>query len=291
MPRIRAIKPEFFTHERLAELSPIDRLFFIGLWTVADREGRLENRPKRLKVLLMPYDDYDVITGTSRLEHGGHIQCYRDEAGHDFIAIPSWTKHQRPHHTERPSELPIPLKVIETPLDNGESTEDFRSLTPGVGVGVGVGVQGTDARTREPSEPARRHPIKALLVAFDKAWTARYHAPYVRTAGGADAKLAQRILAAVDLERAVTAAQGYVRSQKPFYVQAHHPFRLFASNVNEFLGVDATRVIAPETGTNYEGAPWPWRAACEADHGNACRDWAEHHARCEREACAKRASA
>ena len=65
MPRIRAIKPEFFTHERLAELSPIDRLFFIGLWTVADREGRLENRPQRLKGLFVPVAHHPPLNRTT----------------------------------------------------------------------------------------------------------------------------------------------------------------------------------------------------------------------------------
>ena len=49
MARARNIKPGFFKNEFLAEMPCEVRLLFIGLWTLADREGRLEDRPKRIK--------------------------------------------------------------------------------------------------------------------------------------------------------------------------------------------------------------------------------------------------
>ena len=39
MSRSRNIKPGFFKNEHLAECQPLARLLFIGLWTLADREG------------------------------------------------------------------------------------------------------------------------------------------------------------------------------------------------------------------------------------------------------------
>ena len=47
MARSRNIKPSFFMNEDIIELPYEARLLFIGLWTLADREGRLENRPKK----------------------------------------------------------------------------------------------------------------------------------------------------------------------------------------------------------------------------------------------------
>ena len=82
MARIRTIKPEFFCHEQLAELSPIHRLLFIGLWTQADREGRLEDRPKRLKVVLLPYDDCDVDQLLTELGGAGFILRYEIDEKH-----------------------------------------------------------------------------------------------------------------------------------------------------------------------------------------------------------------
>lgn len=49
MARARNIKPAFFMNDELAEIDPLGRLLFIGLWTIADREGRLEDRPARHK--------------------------------------------------------------------------------------------------------------------------------------------------------------------------------------------------------------------------------------------------
>jgi hypothetical protein len=49
MPRTRQIKPGFFKNDELAELPIEARLLFAGLWTIADREGRLEDRPKKIK--------------------------------------------------------------------------------------------------------------------------------------------------------------------------------------------------------------------------------------------------
>jgi hypothetical protein len=49
MARSRNIKPGFFTNDELAECHPLGRLLFAGLWTIADKEGRLDDRPKKLK--------------------------------------------------------------------------------------------------------------------------------------------------------------------------------------------------------------------------------------------------
>ena len=103
--RSRNIKPGFFKNEHLAELSAADRLLFIGLWCLADREGRLEDRPKRIKMELMPMDNYDVSSGLDGLEHGGFITRYVIE-GKGIIEIGSFCKHQSPHGTEKDSELP-----------------------------------------------------------------------------------------------------------------------------------------------------------------------------------------
>ena len=51
------IKPEFFDDPAVADLSPHARLFFIGLWLHADREGCLEDDMRRLKAKIFPYDE------------------------------------------------------------------------------------------------------------------------------------------------------------------------------------------------------------------------------------------
>jgi len=60
MARTRNLKPGFFANEQLGDCDPLARLLFAGLWTIADREGRLQDKPKKIKAMLLPYDDCDV---------------------------------------------------------------------------------------------------------------------------------------------------------------------------------------------------------------------------------------
>lgn len=105
MARARNIKPGFFKNEGLVDLDPLDRLLFIGMWCLADREGRIENRPKRIKMELFPCDNYDVAEGIKSLEASGFVRCYEAE-GFSVIEVCNFAKHQAPHGTEKDSELP-----------------------------------------------------------------------------------------------------------------------------------------------------------------------------------------
>lgn len=113
MARIRTVKPSFFLHEGLAELSAMHRLFFIGLWVIADKEGRMEYRPKRIKAEIFPWDDCDVGRMLEDLDSVGLVHIY--DVGDDrFIAIPAFGKHQRPHPKEAKSDIPEPpCRVIK----------------------------------------------------------------------------------------------------------------------------------------------------------------------------------
>jgi hypothetical protein len=105
--RIRSIKPQFFMNEDVASLPYEWRLLFIGLWTQADRDGRIEDRPQRLKAALFPYDDLNIDQGLGRLANAGLINRYERD-GQRLICIPKWAKHQQPHIREAVSELPPP---------------------------------------------------------------------------------------------------------------------------------------------------------------------------------------
>jgi len=105
MARARNIKPGFFKNEDLAECSPWARLCFIGLWMLADREGRLEDRPKRIKGELFPYESFDAEPLLQELARYGFIERYEVD-GVRVIAIPKFADHQTPHIKEKPSELP-----------------------------------------------------------------------------------------------------------------------------------------------------------------------------------------
>lgn len=124
MARSRNIKPSIMDNEQLAELKPLTRLFFIYLWMLADREGRLEDRPKRIAVQALAYDrTADVAGMLSDLDKAGFISRY-DAAGLSCIQILSFPKHQKPHGTEKDSELPdsAGMFTVHTRSDNGYIT-------------------------------------------------------------------------------------------------------------------------------------------------------------------------
>lgn len=107
MARIRTIKPQFFTNERLAVLDPYARLLFIGLWTLADREGRLEDRPLRIKAEVFPYENIDVKALLDALEAAEFIVRYT-VGKLAAIQVINFTRHQNPHIREAASTIPAP---------------------------------------------------------------------------------------------------------------------------------------------------------------------------------------
>lgn len=114
MARSRSLKPGFFTNETLAELTFEARLCFAGLWTLADREGRLEDRPKRIGAALFPYDVVDVDAILTALAGKEFIRRYVVD-GVACIDMPTFKAHQHPHPRELQSELPPYQAVTEKP--------------------------------------------------------------------------------------------------------------------------------------------------------------------------------
>lgn len=140
MARSRNIKPGFFKNEALGECSPLARLLFAGLWCLADREGRLEDRPKRIRAELLPYDDGNVDELLGELHETGFILRYA-AAGGRFIQIVNFSKHQNPHHKEPDSTIPAPGKpetslgpVPDKPETSPGPARDEPDASPGPAV-------------------------------------------------------------------------------------------------------------------------------------------------------------
>ena len=121
MARARNIKPGFFLNEELAEISPEGRLLFIGLWMLADREGRLEDRPKKIKAEIFPYENYDVDSLLNDLESKNFIKRYCI-AEKRYVQVITFTRHQNPHPREAKSIIP-PCEEIAENVDITESRE------------------------------------------------------------------------------------------------------------------------------------------------------------------------
>jgi hypothetical protein len=138
--RARNIKPGFFENEDLVELPFSCRLFFIGLWCLADRDGRLEDRPKKIKLAIAPLDDVNPDKILKPLSDRSLIVRYSVN-GKRYISIPNFSKHQRPHHNEKKSIIPPPpenqplndfnLKTLDTAqaLIDEKITEDEAGMS------------------------------------------------------------------------------------------------------------------------------------------------------------------
>jgi len=112
MARSRNIKPGLYQNEELACCSFAARYLFPGLWMLADREGRLEDRPMRIKGQLLPYDALSVDAVESLLneldEHGLILRYEKSEK--QYIQVVNFQKHQTPHCKETQSTIPAPDK-------------------------------------------------------------------------------------------------------------------------------------------------------------------------------------
>lgn len=106
MARARNIKPGLFKNEILGVADPLNTILFEGLWVLADREGRLEDRPLRIKAEILPYrEGINVDAMLTWLAQKGFIARYTAE-GKSCIQILEFVKHQNPHKNEAESELP-----------------------------------------------------------------------------------------------------------------------------------------------------------------------------------------
>lgn len=129
MARKRTISPEFFTDEDIADMPPLLRLLFVGMWCQADKAGRMKDKPRTIQAQVLPFDDVDIDASLNELARRGFIFRYTID-GTGYIQIRTWAKHQNPHHTERDSDLPSVVEseqLEQEPLNNGADTVRARS--------------------------------------------------------------------------------------------------------------------------------------------------------------------
>lgn len=112
MARARTIKPGFFQNEFMASKAPEVQLLFLGLLTIADRDGRLEDRPLKIKGQVFPFTEIDIDAALNELastsdpfQDAPFIFRYTVD-GRRYIQVVNWEKHQNVHPKEVPSTIP-----------------------------------------------------------------------------------------------------------------------------------------------------------------------------------------
>lgn len=131
MARARSIKPGFFQNEFMASKRPEVQLLFLGLLTIADREGRLEDRPVKIKGQVFPYTDIDVDSALSEL--AAIEDPFQDQPfiyryvinGRRYIQIANWSKHQNVHPKEFESKIP-PMDTAMHESSMGHACQEKR---------------------------------------------------------------------------------------------------------------------------------------------------------------------
>lgn len=180
MARQRFIHPDLWSDPTLGQLTPIERLFFIGCFSNADDEGRLLGNPAYLRATIFPYDDLSL----------DEVKAMRDRVvtlcknlvlyevdGLEYLAFLKWNKYQKPKYP-KPSKLPPPPckefgESFPQNSGNHEETleEDFRPRLGlgrdgfGMGLdrdGMGAPSQGSDALP-PPSLPDHTETEREIL--------------------------------------------------------------------------------------------------------------------------------
>jgi len=249
MARSRNIKPGFFLHEELGTRDPLLSLLFAGLWCLADRDGLMEDRPRRIQAELFPYravlDINGYLTCLSRLRL---IRRYQINGKH-YIQVTGFKEHQHPHHTEKSSVIQSPDKeqdvvfyddlnnvcVVEVkpPLVNGEYPSDSLIpdslvLIPDSGflipdsntkvkpLAAGSATQPLPKK-RGKKEPA---PTAETWAAYSAAYLIRYAVDPVRNAT-VNGQLAQ-LVARLGAQEAPQVAGWYLSHRNQFYTSCGH---------------------------------------------------------------------
>lgn len=183
MPRIRTIKPEFWSSPGIENISPWARLLFIAMWNWADDAGRGTCQLRELQAFAFPYDE-DAPEVATPAGFRRTLAEVRDQygvlfykvGGRPFYAIPSWRRHQRNERSAK-SRYPAPEEGQEwdfLPPDqaSGGTSDNFRpgaaEAEKGAAENGGSPDGGADAsgEPRPPSEGAAS-PEQATQQALD----------------------------------------------------------------------------------------------------------------------------
>ncbi|QUN28726.1 hypothetical protein KB879_01765 [Cupriavidus sp. KK10] len=275
MPRARNIKHGLFRNEILGLADPLYTLLFEGLWLLADREGRLEDRPLRIKADVFPYRDaVNLDDMLNWLYQRGFITRYTVE-NKRYIAIVKFRKHQNPHKNEPASTLPGPDSVgattdeIRTTSDElGTASDDSRSAPADSLIPDSLSSDSlipdslTEPDGSFPTKPAKKTASlaggkaagrskkatgasSATWEAYAAAYFDRYGVEPVRnaTVNGQLAHLVGRIGG----EEAPHVARYYVGHNATLYVRAGHPTGLLVRDAEKLRMEWATHRQVPDT--------------------------------------------
>lgn len=233
MAKMRGIKPETFTDDKILQISPLARWLFIGMWTQACDNGHVEDNPVQLKVRLLPMDNCDMKELVGELVDIGLVKRID---GH--LSIPNLPHHQKidrrflvfceacesdpdvkfypKDKLERSSSKRRAEKEKNTETEDADahSSGARRALVDeGEGEGEGEGEYISNPPEQETIALINPEPSADASDRFDEFWEA-----YPKRTGQNPKKPArqkfEKIIKEVDPQTLIDAAHAYARSEK-----------------------------------------------------------------------------
>lgn len=132
MARKRMIDPNIWQSEDFSKLSTLGKLVFIGLFSLADDEGRGRSNPVYLKSILFPYEEgirsADIDKTLSEISSNMSVIFYSCD-GSSYYSLYNWNIWQK---IDRPTESKIPEydeKTMQRLFDE-HSTSPRRVIAP-----------------------------------------------------------------------------------------------------------------------------------------------------------------
>ena len=110
MEQMRNIKNLIFDNDAMGELPPLTRLLFAGLWTMVDDKGRMEDNPRKIKKVIMGFDDVSAGLVDEMLQnlHDRHFIVRYSVNGSNYIQVNNFSKNRNRQLYRRCSQIPAP---------------------------------------------------------------------------------------------------------------------------------------------------------------------------------------
>lgn len=116
MARIRTIKPEFWTDEKIVQLPYEARLLYIGIWNFADDEGYLLDEPERIRMQVLPAEDIDAEMLIDLLVAAGFLDRIELNDGVFALQIVHFVEHQKVSNPTKSKIAPKYSRKLCIPL-------------------------------------------------------------------------------------------------------------------------------------------------------------------------------
>lgn len=246
MARSRNIKPGFFKNYELADMGPLAQILFAGLWCLADRQGRLEDKPRLIKAEIFPYYDCDVNGELTKLQRLKLVDRYVVD-GVAVISVVNFKKHQTPHNTEKQSTLPaMPdgygnTSIESTPCtDNGGFTVDSRNSNDGKPPDslntdslIPDSLSSPAEKSAEPEKPDTelQAACKETWKSYSSAYFARYGTEPVRNA--TVNSQVKSFVKRLSYDESPQVAAWFLDHTASFYVSGGHGFNLLLKDAEK----------------------------------------------------------